>query len=60
MEGVRELYDPDAVMEAAPDWPEPGPFVGRDAVMRSSTRRGVPSTMIPPSFSVTSSPWAIG
>jgi ketosteroid isomerase-like protein len=34
MERVRELYDPDAVMEAAPDWPEPGPFVGRDAVMQ--------------------------
>ena len=34
MEGVRELYDRDAVMEVAPDWPEPGPFVGRDAVMR--------------------------
>jgi ketosteroid isomerase-like protein len=34
MEGVRELHDPDAVMEAAPDWPEPGPFVGRDAVMQ--------------------------
>jgi ketosteroid isomerase-like protein len=34
MEGVRELYDPDAVMEVAPDWPEPGPFVGRDAVMQ--------------------------
>jgi ketosteroid isomerase-like protein len=34
MEGVRELYDPDAVMEVAPNWPEPGPFVGRDAVMQ--------------------------
>ena len=34
MEGVRELYDPDAVMEPAPDWPESGPFVGRDAVMQ--------------------------
>ena len=34
MEGVRELHDPDAVMEGAPDWPESGPFVGRDAVMR--------------------------
>ena len=34
MEGVRELYDPDAVMEVAPDWPEAGPFVGRDAVMQ--------------------------
>ena len=34
MVGVRELYDPDAVMEVAPDWPEPGPFVGRDAVIQ--------------------------
>lgn len=34
MDGVRELYDPDAVMEVAPDWPERGPFVGRDAVMQ--------------------------
>ena len=34
MEGVRELYDPDAVMEAMPDWPEQGPFVGRDAVIQ--------------------------
>jgi ketosteroid isomerase-like protein len=38
MEGVRELYDPDAVMEAMPDWPEPGPFVGRDAVMQHLSR----------------------
>jgi ketosteroid isomerase-like protein len=30
MDGVRELYDRDAVMEVAPDWPEPGPFVGRE------------------------------
>jgi ketosteroid isomerase-like protein len=34
MEGVRELHDPNAVMEVAPDWPESGPFVGRDAVMQ--------------------------
>jgi len=38
MEGVRELYDPDTVMEVAPDWPEPGPFVGRDAVMQQLNR----------------------
>ena len=38
MEGVRELYDSDAVMEAMPDWPEPGPFVGRDAVMEQLSR----------------------
>jgi len=41
MEAVRELYDPDAIMRAAPDWPEPGPFVGRDAVMQQlSEARG--------------------
>jgi ketosteroid isomerase-like protein len=41
MEGVLELYDPDAVMEVVPDWPEPGPFVGRDAVMQQlSQARG--------------------
>jgi ketosteroid isomerase-like protein len=34
MEAVRGLYDPDSVMEVAPNWPEPGPFVGRDAVMQ--------------------------
>ncbi len=33
MEGVRELYDPGAVMEVVRDWPEPGPFVSR-AVMQ--------------------------
>jgi ketosteroid isomerase-like protein len=33
MEGVRGLYDPDAVMVVEVDWPEAGPFVGRDAVM---------------------------
>jgi len=38
MEAVRELYDPDAVMEPAPDWPERGPFVGRDAVMQQLTQ----------------------
>ena len=34
MEGVRELHDPDAVMEIPSNWPEPGPFVGRDAVVQ--------------------------
>ena len=35
MDRLRELYDPDAVMRyAAPDWAEPGPFRGRDAIMR--------------------------
>ncbi len=38
MEGVRELYDPDAVMVVETDWPEAGPFVGRDAVMQQLTQ----------------------
>jgi ketosteroid isomerase-like protein len=34
MDAVRELYDPEVIMRAPPGWPEPGPFVGRDAVMQ--------------------------
>jgi ketosteroid isomerase-like protein len=41
MAGMREFYDPDAIMRVAADWPEPGPFVGRDAVMQQlSAARG--------------------
>jgi ketosteroid isomerase-like protein len=32
---LRELYDPDAVMRyVVSDWPETGPFLGREAIMR--------------------------
>jgi ketosteroid isomerase-like protein len=34
MDALRELYDPDIIMRAPEGWPEPGPFVGRDAVIR--------------------------
>jgi ketosteroid isomerase-like protein len=34
MDALRELYDPDAIVRAPEGWPEPGPFVGREAVMR--------------------------
>jgi uncharacterized protein len=34
MDTVREGHDPDVIMRAPQGWPEPGPFVGRDAVMR--------------------------
>ena len=34
-ERLRELWHPDAIVRPAAGWPEPGPFVGRDAVMRS-------------------------
>ena len=33
MDGVRKRYDPDIIMRAPPGWPEPGPFVGREAVL---------------------------
>jgi ketosteroid isomerase-like protein len=38
MDGVRDTYDPDAVMRYHGDWTEPGPFLGRDAIMRQFER----------------------
>jgi ketosteroid isomerase-like protein len=34
MDALRDVLDPDAVMRAPEGWPEPGPFFGREAVMR--------------------------
>jgi ketosteroid isomerase-like protein len=34
MDGVREMYDPGAIVRAPADVPEAGPHVGREAVMR--------------------------
>jgi ketosteroid isomerase-like protein len=34
MDRFRDMYDPNVVLHTVPDWPEPGPYVGRDAVMR--------------------------
>src|SRR6266496_3350654 len=34
MDAFRELYDPEVIMRAIEGWPEPGPYVGREAVMR--------------------------
>jgi ketosteroid isomerase-like protein len=34
MDAFRELYDPDVIMRPPERWPEPGPFVGREALMR--------------------------
>jgi ketosteroid isomerase-like protein len=34
MDAFRDLYDPDAIVRSPEGWPEPGPFVGREAVMR--------------------------
>ena len=43
MEAVRETLDPDvAVGRELEGWPETGPFVGRDAVMRQWERTREP------------------
>ena len=34
MDAFCDLHDPDAIMRPPEGWPEPGPFVGREAVMR--------------------------
>ena len=33
MDAFREFYDPDIIVRPPEGWPEPGPFVGREAVM---------------------------
>jgi ketosteroid isomerase-like protein len=33
MDALRDLYDPDVIVRAPEGWPEPGPFVGPDAIM---------------------------
>ena len=34
MAAVRELTHPDVIVRGLEGWPEPGPFVGREAIMR--------------------------
>jgi ketosteroid isomerase-like protein len=34
MEAFRDLHDPDVIGRSPEGWPEPGPFVGREAAMR--------------------------
>jgi ketosteroid isomerase-like protein len=34
MDAMRELFDPGIIWRPPEGWPEPGPFVGREAVMR--------------------------
>jgi ketosteroid isomerase-like protein len=34
IDAFRELYDPDVIGRTAEGWPEPGPYVGREAAMR--------------------------
>jgi ketosteroid isomerase-like protein len=34
MDRLRDMYDPHIVLHMVPGWPEPGPYAGREAVMR--------------------------
>src|SRR4051794_1844508 len=34
MDAHRELHDPGVIVRTPEGWPEPGPFVGREAVVR--------------------------
>ena len=34
MHAFSEMYDVNAIMRSPEGWPEPGPFVGREAIMR--------------------------
>lgn len=34
MDRLAELYDPDAIVRGPADWPERGPALGRDAIIR--------------------------
>jgi ketosteroid isomerase-like protein len=34
MDALREMHDPGVIARFGAGWPEPGPFVGREAVMR--------------------------
>ena len=38
MNALRDLYAADAVTRGLDDWPEPGPNIGRDAVLRQYER----------------------
>lgn len=40
MERVRDLHHPEAIVRAPPGWPEPGPEVGREAVMAQFAAAG--------------------
>ena len=38
LDAALALYHPDVIARAPAGWPEPGPFVGRDAVMQQFAR----------------------
>ena len=44
MDAVRELLDPDVILMPVKNWPEPGPYMGREAAMGSTSESAKPST----------------
>ena len=57
MDALRELLASDVVLRAPEGWPEPGPYVGREAVMRQWERNREPWGIRPPwSRSASSTP----
>jgi ketosteroid isomerase-like protein len=38
MDRLRDMYDPNVVLHMIRDWPVPGPYAGREAVMRQMTQ----------------------
>jgi ketosteroid isomerase-like protein len=42
MDALRAVYHPDLIVRAPDGWPEPGPFVGREAVVRQAQRMREP------------------
>ena len=42
MDALRDLWDPDAIVRVVEGWPEPGPLVGREAVMLQWERQREP------------------
>jgi ketosteroid isomerase-like protein len=39
MRALGDFFDPDAIMRMPEGWPEPGPYVGREAVMRQGEQQ---------------------
>jgi hypothetical protein len=54
MDARRELHDPDVIVRPPEGWPEPGPFVGQEALMRQHEQIARHGTPTPRSRSATS------
>ena len=44
MDAFRELCDPDVIWRVAEGWPEPGPYSGREAIMRCISEQPAENT----------------